>query len=204
MSEEMYNCLDDIDKYVVDNYEKFVRGLALDNIIIPGYSQKGIAMKIKDICTAKRMRINTYRKIVNNNDETIPDKSRVTVYFLKPKEHMSIVLYNIIEEKNNSKNKEEITNLQNIPKICNESVEDIIYNNTTLFITGVKRKWLLELGIYNPRLFEGWFYKRTFRCKSKNARNIQETYKELGINENIYKDDFMKKKITLYCLLYIP
>ena len=244
MTEEMYKeqlerqylDLNNVDKFVVDNYEKFLRGLCLDNIVMEGniknYTQTGIIKKLNYICTSKRMRKNTYRKLVNNDYENIPDKERITVYTIKPKEQIPDI-YNIIEyikynninteelNKNNEidKNKEEEINNQNDEenKLSDESEEDdiitknkraeeeIIINNEMLFRYGVKTKWLKQLGIkYSPEFLDYWFHKKTFTCNSKYGKTLPEKYKNLGINENIYKDDFKKKTITLYRLSYLP
>ena len=112
--ERQYLDLNSVDRYIVDNYEKFERGLALDNISISGYSQTGIIKKLNYICTSKRMRQNEYRKLVNNKHEYIPDKQRFSVYTIKPKEQIPD-LWNIIkyiqyknkQEENNNENNEE-------------------------------------------------------------------------------------------------
>ena len=110
--ERQYLDLNNVDKYVVDNYEKFERGLALDNISITGYSQPGIIKKLNYTCTAKRMTRNAYEKLVNNKYECIPDKQRFSVYTIKPKEQIPD-LWNIIkyiQYKNKQENDEENNN----------------------------------------------------------------------------------------------
>ena len=219
MTEEMYKeqlerqylDLNNIDKFVVNNYDKFLRGLCLDNIIMEGniknYSKTGIIKNLNYICTSKRMRINTYRKIVNNNDEYIPDKTVITVYKIKPKEQIPD-LYNIIEYiKGNNINIEELVknNNENNADEKETEEEDIITKNEMLFRYGVKTKWLKQLGINISReFFYCWFRKKTVKCNSEYGKTLQEKYKKLGIKEEIFAEDFRKKKITLYYILRLP
>ena len=233
MSEEMYNNLNDVDKFVVNNYDKFERGLCLDNIVMEGniknYTQTGIIKILHYSCTSKRMKRNTYRKIVNNDYENIPDKTLITVYTIKPKEQIPD-LWNIIEyiKDNNinteelNKNKEEEINNQtkssnnNENRTDDESIEDIItknkrreeeiiINNEMLFRYGVKTKWLNQLGIkYSREFLDYWFHTKRIRCDSKYGKTLPEKYKNLGIKEEIFADDFKKKYIKLYRLSYLP
>ena len=215
MTEEIYNNLNSVDKFVVDNYDKFKRGLALDNISIKNHSQTDIIKKLNYTCTAKRMTQNAYRKLVNNNYETIPDKQRFSVYTIKPKEQIPDI-YNIIEyiKENNinteelNKNKDENNDDESIEDIITKNKraeEDIITKNEMLFRYGVKTKWLNQLGIkYSREFLDYWFHTKRIRCDSKYGKTLPEKYKNLGIKEDIYAEDFKKKYIKLYRLSYLP
>ena len=215
MTEEIYNNLNSVDKFVVDNYDKFKRGLALDNISIKNHSQTDIIKKLNYTCTAKRMTQNAYRKLVNNNYETIPDKQRFSVYTIKPKEQIPDI-YNIIEyiKENNinteelNKNKDENNDDESIEDIITKNKraeEDIITKNEMLFRYGVKTKWLNQLGIkYSREFLDYWFHTKRIRCDSKYGKTLPEKYKNLGIKEEIYAEDFKKKYIKLYRLSYLP
>ena len=104
--ERQYLDLNNVEKYVVENYELFEAGLTsynIEHITIEGYSTTGIKRKLNAICDVKIQQHKEGKKVI---------KSRL--YKLKPKEQIPD-LYNIIEyrhfgedENNNSNN--EITN----------------------------------------------------------------------------------------------
>ena len=86
--ERQYLDLNNVEKYVVENYELFEKGLTsynIEHITIEGYSAAGIKRKLNAICDVKIQQHKEGKKV---------NKSRL--YTLKPKEQIPD-LYNIIE-----------------------------------------------------------------------------------------------------------
>ena len=100
--ERQYNDLNAVDRFVVDNVDKFKLGLAIDDIHIEGYKQTGIAKKLIPICTKERMTRLKYQTLINENQgiygNVIYEKERPTVYRLKGKNEIPD-LFAIIEYK---------------------------------------------------------------------------------------------------------
>ena len=111
--ERQYSDLNEVEKFVVDNYKKFEVGMALDLIHIDGCSNIMIGKKIRKVCNVVRMRINTYIEITLDLFEELYEackieQDRVKVYTLKPKNQIPDI-YKIIEKrrKRGINNKEE-------------------------------------------------------------------------------------------------
>ena len=95
--ERQYNDLNKIDRYVVDHYEEFIRGVALEDISdIEGYKRIGIAKKLTSNCTVVRMRMKKYEQLIGDNYMTQASGQQVRVYTLKPRDQIP-ALYNIID-----------------------------------------------------------------------------------------------------------
>jgi hypothetical protein len=85
--EAQYTDLNAVDRYVVDNIEKFEKGIYMDEIKIEGYGINGIARKLNTICTAKRVNIKITDEIINKKTrytiksrEEIPDLFAIIEY----------------------------------------------------------------------------------------------------------------------------
>ena len=98
--ERQYLDLNNVDKYVVDNHERFVKGICLEQIHIDGYKSTGIARKLNAICNVKRTTPKHVGEIFG--DDFIPSSHRIRVYTLKPKEQIPD-LYKIIENMEHQK-----------------------------------------------------------------------------------------------------
>ena len=99
--------LNEIEKFVVDNYKKFQVGVALDFIHINGYSPNVIAKKIRKVCNSVRMRIKKYNEqiieypnLYNSfyEDWCKTDREQLTIYTLKPRDQIPDI-YEIIEKR---------------------------------------------------------------------------------------------------------
>ena len=86
--------LNAVDKYVVDNYERFVKGICLEQIYVEGYKSTGIARKLNAVCNVKRIAAKQFQAF--DDDDFVPTTNRIRVYTLKPKEQIPD-LYKIIE-----------------------------------------------------------------------------------------------------------
>ena len=91
--ERQYEDLNAVDKYVVDNSQKFRRGKSLTEIMddggIASYKATGIAKKLRATCTFERMTTKRYLETIAANDHCeLIFESRVMVYRLKPKEQI--------------------------------------------------------------------------------------------------------------------
>ena len=100
--EIQYLDLNDVERYVVDNYRKFEIGMALDLIHIDDYYSTTIAKKLRSICDCQRIRIKKYSKMIEDyTDLFIPTditQDRVRVYKLKSRDEIPY-LYAIIDYK---------------------------------------------------------------------------------------------------------
>jgi hypothetical protein len=105
--ESQYTDLNAVDRYVVDNIEKFENGIYADEIKIEGYGMNGIARKLSSICNAKRINVKITTNVTNK-------KARYTI---KSKDEIPD-LYAIIEYKKyqNSKAEEEDPDMELIPE----------------------------------------------------------------------------------------
>ena len=92
--------LNAVEKYVVDNYERFVKGICLEQIHIDGYKSTGLARKLNAICNVKRIAAKHVGEIFG--DDFTPTAKRIRVYTLKPKEQIPD-LYKIIENMEHQK-----------------------------------------------------------------------------------------------------
>ena len=92
--ERQYLGLNAVDKYVVDNYERFVKGICLEQIYVEGYKSTGIARKLNAVCNVKRIAAKQFQAF--DDDDFVPTTNRIRVYTLKPKEQIPD-LYKIIE-----------------------------------------------------------------------------------------------------------
>ena len=95
-----YFDLNAVEKYVVDNYERFVKGICLEQIHIEGYKETGIARKLNVICNVKRTKAERFVKLYG--EDFIPTTKQIRVYKLKPKEQIPD-LYKIIENMEHQK-----------------------------------------------------------------------------------------------------
>ena len=68
-----YEDLNTVEKYVVDNHEKFMKGVKLNDIKIEGYETISIAKKLQSTCEMKRKQV---------------DGVRNRIYKLKPREQI--------------------------------------------------------------------------------------------------------------------
>ena len=203
--------LNAVDKYVVDNYERFVKGICLEQIHIEGYKSTGIAKKLNAICNVERITAKQYKQ--EYGEEFLPTAKRIRVYTLKPKGEIPD-FYKVLEEYYNKTFEEELE-----PDVPQEEVHDnmsekeeqddlttTIIKNKELFKLGIKRSWLKKLGIrYIPGMFgDEYFNKREYRCDSKNAKELRRRYELMGIPSEVYSEDFKNKRITIYRLSGIP
>lgn len=86
--ERYYAALNPVDRYVVDNYKKFQRGIALDCIKIPGYAGKvSLAKMLMRTCNHTRQRRGAYER--NNYCVTEGTSEKVQVYTLKSRIELS-------------------------------------------------------------------------------------------------------------------
>ena len=144
--------LNAVDKYVVDNYERFVKGICLEQIHIEGYKSTGIAKKLNAICNVERITAKQYKQ--EYGEEFVPTAKRIRVYTLKPKGEIPD-FYKVLEEYYNKTFEEELE-----PDVPQEEVHDnmsekeeqddlatTIIKNKELFKLGIKRSWLKKLGI---------------------------------------------------------
>ena len=103
--EIQYLDLNDIERYVVDNYRKFEIGMALDLIHIDRYYSTIIAKKLRSICDCQRIRKKKYSKMIEDHTDLFVPTSitqyQVRVYTLKSKDELPD-LYAIIEYKANN------------------------------------------------------------------------------------------------------
>jgi hypothetical protein len=117
--ERQYEDLNSIDRYVVDNFEKFVLGVPLHLISINNtsskgkevkYSQNGISKKLNALCDIERMRKKKYTELFPHAEHI--EQEQIRVYKLKQQEQIPD-LYNII---NYRKHQKEIDNLKIEPE----------------------------------------------------------------------------------------
>ena len=197
--------LNAVEKYVVDNYERFIKGICLEQIHIKGYKSTGLARKLNAICNIKRTTLKQYKK--EYGEDFIPTTKQVRVYSLKPKDEIPD-FYKIIEYIEFNKHSD--TSEETLPDVPQEEEQDdlttTIIKNKELFKLGIKRSWLKKLGIrYIPGMFgDEYFNKREYRCDSKNAKELRRRYELMGIPSEVYSEDFKNKRITIYRLSGIP
>ena len=203
--EHQYLDLNAVEKYVVDNYERFIKGICLEQIHIKGYKSTGLARKLNAICNIKRTTLKQYKK--EYGEDFIPTTKQVRVYSLKPKDEIPD-FYKIIEYIEFNKHSD--TSEETLPDVPQEEEQDdlttTIIKNKELFKLGIKRSWLKKLGIrYIPGMFgDEYFNKREYRCDSKNAKELRRRYELMGIPSEVYSEDFKNKRITIYRLSGIP
>lgn len=98
--ERQYLDLNNVEQYVVDNYNKFVVGVCSDEIHIDGYKICGIAKKLNSICNVSRMRTKKYFNLINRPyDKDIDGDRKLQIYTIKPHEDIKGI-YNIIDYRN--------------------------------------------------------------------------------------------------------
>jgi hypothetical protein len=93
--ERQYNDLNKVDKYVVDHFESFEKGMILENIKIEGYGSTGISKKLNSICDCVRMRKKAYEEEFGDYGGV---SAQIRVYKIKPESQIRD-LYNIIKYK---------------------------------------------------------------------------------------------------------
>jgi hypothetical protein len=95
--ERQYNDLNKVDKYVVDHFEDFQKGVILEDVKIEGYGSTGISKKLNSICDCIRMRKKAYEETIG--ERYYGTASQIRVYKIKPVDQIGD-LYNIIKYKN--------------------------------------------------------------------------------------------------------
>ena len=103
--ERQYIDLNCVDRYVVDHHQRFIHGLALDDIRVEGYKNTGLARKLASICDVQQMSRKQYVKLIADHPEayghsfyTRCEANRVRVYKIKPRVQIPD-LYAIIDYK---------------------------------------------------------------------------------------------------------
>lgn len=94
LERQYYDC-NNVEKYVIDNFSDFIKGVDSDyikyNMICQGHTQNSICRSLLNICDKKQKRI---------------EKDRKWIYVLKPKEQIQSI-WNIIEYKKHQSQLEE-------------------------------------------------------------------------------------------------
>ena len=67
--ERQYLDLNSVDKYVVDNHQLFIHGVALDDIHVEGYKSTGLARKLSSICDVQRITRKQYEALIEDHPD---------------------------------------------------------------------------------------------------------------------------------------
>lgn len=89
--ERQYLSLSNVDRFIVDNSDKFINGIKLSDIKVDGYKEAGLGKALINTCTNKRVRV---KETVDGETKTIFTR----VYTLKPRNEIPD-LYAIIDYK---------------------------------------------------------------------------------------------------------
>ena len=97
--EQAYSSLNFVERFIVDNYKLFEKGIAIDDIErFEGLKRISIAKILCKECDVNRVRLGVYKGMYNDTKATT---EKVRVYKLKPRQEIPD-LYEMIDFKNNS------------------------------------------------------------------------------------------------------
>lgn len=89
--ERQYLSLSSVDRFIVDNSDKFINGIKLSDIKVDGYKEAGLGKALINTCTNERVRV---KETVDGETKT----RQTRVYTLKPRDEIPD-LYAIIDYK---------------------------------------------------------------------------------------------------------